>query len=280
MTLDFLDKVYKDIFNGNIAYLVNASRVIGGAIVSYSIYKGMMQSFSSTGELISKKEGGFSPYMIYRSLFLFMLIIFIPQILSSFDTICAAIEGDVLKHYTDRMPNFFDLSEVKLDLPPANETLAAATLRKLEAILEFLNPMNWLGGSLTYVLDFILKLIDFIIYPIFLAERYFIMGLIKLFAPLMVALSIFEETRKYIYNIFKMYAIYFLVIIPYIFATIFVNDLHDGIINMLYKNPTSVTAALMVVSGGTIKACAMVMVIFIKLKLYKTSLPFMKELIK
>ena len=90
-----------------------------------------------------------------------------------------------------------------------------------------MNPSSWTGGAYTHITQFLLKILDFLIYPVFLAERYFFMGLIKIFVPLMIALSIFDKTKDYIYNVFKMYARYYLVIIPYAFVVVFANTLFD-----------------------------------------------------
>ena len=211
--------------------------------------------------------------------FLLFLVALIPQLLDVFDSICAWIESIITAKWTAEFPDYQNITNVHLELPKPNETVANGMLRKLTLIASYLNPMSYIGGSASYVLEFILKIIDFLIYPAFLAQRYFVMGLIKIFAPLLVALSIYDKLRDYIYTIFKMYAIYFLVIIPYIFATVFVNELHDGVIRMI-STTTVIGAATMAVSGGMVEIIALLLVIIIKLKLYRSALPFMKELFK
>jgi hypothetical protein len=124
-----------------------------------------------------------------------------------------------------------------------------------------------------------LKILDFLIYPVFLAERYFFMGLIKIFVPLMIALSIFDKTKDYIYNVFKMYARYYLVIIPYAFVVVFANTLFDTM-TVLIAPVSSLDPANMAISGGLMVVLALILVIVIKIKLFKVSMPFMKELIK
>jgi hypothetical protein len=124
-----------------------------------------------------------------------------------------------------------------------------------------------------------LKILDFLIYPVFLAERYFFMGLIKIFVPLMIALSIFDKTKDYIYNVFKMYARYYLVIIPYAFVVVFANTLFDTM-TVLITPVSSIDPANMAISGGLMVVLALILVIIIKIKLFKVSMPFMKELIR
>jgi hypothetical protein len=124
-----------------------------------------------------------------------------------------------------------------------------------------------------------LKILDFLIYPVFLAERYFFMGLIKIFVPLMIALSIFDKTKDYIYNVFKMYARYYLVIIPYAFVVVFANTLFDTM-TVIMTPVSSIDPGGMAISGGLMVVLALILVIVIKIKLFKVSMPFMKELIK
>jgi hypothetical protein len=104
------------------------------------------------------------------------------------------------------------------------------------------------------------------------------MGLIKIFIPLMIALSIFDKTKDYIYNVFKMYARYYLVIIPYSFVVVFANTLFD-IMTVIMPVPP-VDPSSMAISGGLLVILALILVIVIKIKLFKVSMPFMKELIK
>jgi len=141
-----------------------------------------------------------------------------------------------------------------------------------------MNPASWTGGAYTHITQFLLKILDFLIYPVFLAERYFFMGLIKLFVPLMIALSIFDKTKDYIYNVFKMYARYYLVIIPYAFVVVFANTLFDTM--TVIMEPVSMGPGSMAISGGLMVILALILVIIIKIKLFKMSMPFMKELIK
>ena len=94
----------------------------------------------------------------------------------------------------------------------------------------------------------------------------------------MIALSIFDKTKDYIYNVFKMYARYYLVIIPYAFVVVFANTLFDTM--TVIMPVSSVGPGSMAISGGLMVILALILVIIIKIKLFKVSMPFMKELIK
>jgi hypothetical protein len=278
MGLEYLDKVYKSMFAGDLGYLVIISKSIGASILVLSLWKSFFRSFSKTGKVFSEGDEGFSPYTLFRMLGLLLLVGFSTQILDVFDSACAMVESEALKGFNNK-PDMFTVSSFPVTPPPANESAIDGVLRKIGEVVSMMNPSSWTGGAYTHITQFMLKILDFLIYPVFLAERYFFMGLIKIFVPLMIALSIFDKTKDYIYNVFKMYARYYLVIIPYAFVVVFANTLFDTM-TVLIAPVSSIDPANMAISGGLMVVLALILVIVIKIKLFKVSMPFMKELIK
>ncbi len=278
MGLEYLDKVYKTMFAGDLGYLVIVSKSIGAFILVLSLWKSFFKSFSKTGKVFSEGEEGFSPYTLFRMLGLLLLVSFSTQILDVFDSACAMVEGEALKGFNNK-PDLFSVSAPTVTPPPANESAIDGVLRKIGEVVNMMNPSSWTGGAYTHITQFLLKILDFLIYPVFLAERYFFMGLIKIFVPLMIALSIFDKTKDYIYNVFKMYARYYLVIIPYAFVVVFANTLFDTM-TVLITPVSAIGPGSMAISGGLMVILALILVIVIKIKLFKMSMPFLKELIK
>jgi hypothetical protein len=278
MGLEYLDKVYKSMFAGDLGYLVIISKSIGASILVLSLWKSFFRSFSKTGKVFSEGDEGFSPYTLFRMLGLLLLVGFSTQILDVFDSACAMVESEALKGFNNK-PDMFTVSSFPVTPPPANESAIDGVLRKIGEVVSMMNPSSWTGGAYTHITQFMLKILDFLIYPVFLAERYFFMGLIRIFVPLMIALSIFDKTKDYIYNVFKMYARYYLVIIPYAFVVVFANTLFDTM-TLLIAPVSSIDPANMAISGGLMVVLALILVIVIKIKLFKVSMPFMKELIK
>jgi hypothetical protein len=278
MGLEYLDKVYKTMFAGDLGYLVIVSKSIGAFILVLSLWKSFFRSFSKTGKVFSEGEEGFSPYTLFRMLGLLLLVSFSTQILDVFDSACAMVEGEALKGFNNK-PDLFSVSAPNVTPPPANESAIDGVLRKIGEVVNMMNPSSWTGGAYTHITQFLLKILDFLIYPVFLAERYFFMGLIKIFVPLMIALSIFDKTKDYIYNVFKMYARYYLVIIPYAFVVVFANTLFDTM-TVLITPVSAIGPGSMAISGGLLVILALILVIVIKIKLFKMSMPFLKELIK
>jgi len=278
MGLEYLDKVYKSMFAGGLGYLVIVSKSIGAFILVLTLWKSFFRSFSKSGKVFSEGDEGFSPYTLFRMLGLLLLVGFSTQILDVFDSACAMVESEALKGFNNK-PDMFTVSSFPVTPPPANESAIDGVLRKIGEVVNMMNPTSWTGGAYTHITQFMLKILDFLIYPVFLAERYFFMGLIKIFVPLMIALSIFDKTKDYIYNVFKMYARYYLVIIPYAFVVVFANTLFDTM-TVIMTPVSSVDPGGMAISAGLMVVLALILVIIIKIKLFKVSMPFMKELIK
>jgi len=277
MGLEYLDKVYKAMFAGGLNYLVIVSKSIGAFILVLSLWKSFFKSFTKKGKVFSEGDDGFSPYALIRMLALLLLVVFSTQILDVFDSACAMVESEALKGFNNK-PDLFTVSSFPVTPPPANESAIDGVLRKIGEVVNMMNPSSWTGGAYSHITQFLLKILDFLIYPVFLAERYFFMGLIKIFVPLMIALSIFDKTKDYIYNVFKMYARYYLVIIPYAFVVVFANTLFD--IMTVIMPVSTIDPSSMSISGGLMVILALILVIVIKIKLFKVSMPFMKELIK
>jgi len=277
MGLEYLDKVYKAMFAGGLGYLVIVSKSIGAFILVLALWKSFFKSFSKNGKVFSEGDEGFSPYTLFRMLGLLLLVGFSTQILDVFDSACAMVESEALKGFNNK-PDLFTVSSFPVTPPPANESAIDGVLRKIGEVVNMMNPSSWTGGAYSHITQFLLKILDFLIYPVFLAERYFFMGLIKIFVPLMIALSIFDKTKDYIYNVFKMYARYYLVIIPYAFVVVFANTLFDTM--TVIMPVAAIDPGTMAISGGLMVILALILVIVIKIKLFKVSMPFMKELIK
>ena len=277
MGLEYLDKVYKAMFAGGLGYLVIVSKSIGAFILVLSLWKSFFRSFSKNGKVFSEGDEGFSPYTLFRMLGLLLLVGFSTQILDVFDSACAMVESEAFKGFNNK-PDLFTVSSFPVTPPPANESAIDGVLRKIGEVVNMMNPSSWTGGAYSHITQFLLKILDFLIYPVFLAERYFFMGLIKIFVPLMIALSIFDKTKDYIYNVFKMYARYYLVIIPYAFVVVFANTLFDTM--TVIMPVASIDPGNMAISGMLMVILALILVIVIKIKLFKVSMPFMKELIK
>lgn len=289
MNLEYIDSLYKTIFNEQIGTFILFSKVLAGLIIVITTSHDLFKSFSKTGQIFTDKEfDGFSPYKLGRALFLLLLISISTEILSLFDTIMVDIETIALSDIDERR------SDITIShLPPLESVIDDVSgavsdfkgdgnwVKKMwlaiTKVARALNPLTWIGGSLAYALEFVLMIVDVFIYPFFLTKRYFLLGLIKLFFPLMIALSIFDKLQDYIINILKMYARVFLAIIPMIFCIYVVDMLRFNIQEIL--NTSTGGNATMAVAGPLVSIVSIVVSVLLKVRLFKESFTVMEKII-
>lgn len=279
MTLEFLDNIFKELFSGDLAVTVTASKVIASIIVLIFLTKKLYNSFGNTGEVFSDKKGGLSPTDLITPIFIIILIGFSSQILNAFDTLLVYFERSALDGLEQARSSLINPSDANLDLPLPEEDVNRGIYRTLLKIFSLLNPATMFTGSSANAMYGLSYLVDSLIYPFFLAKRYFIMGIVKIFFPLMLALSIFEKTKDYSFNILKIYARAYLSIIPMIFAVWFCDQIFNHILDAFKSNPGVLSTAVVVVAGETIRLLAAILIIFIKIALFKQSVQLMDKII-
>jgi hypothetical protein len=274
-------EIYQKLFmSGTVSGYVTAARVLGGLLVVIELSRKMMISFSSTGKVITESKDWLSPHDFYRSLGILALAVLSPEILKALDYLLSALMIEGVTGMTQSVDNVAAIFEAANNEIPsgANETLGASVLRYFRNLTGMFSLSNILTSG---VLNALLFIIESFIYPIFLAERFFFMGLIRLFFPLIIVFSIYEPTRKYALNIVKMYARWWLVIVPFLFVNVFTDILKHGFIDMLVLDQSNAFAsAAITMNKNMLNNVVLVFAIIIKIKLYKRSIPFMKELIE
>ena len=82
---------------------------------------------------------------------------------------------------------------------------------------------------LSFIAGIFLWLLDLFIYPLFLAERFFLLGIMQAFFPLVISLAVFEKFRSLAYNFFKLYAGVYMLVPAFFLVNVFVNNLYTEI---------------------------------------------------
>jgi len=274
--LQFINDIFHNLFDNDLSTFVWTGKFIGVIIFMLTIGKEMFKSFASSGHTFSQDKEGFTPYTLVRGLILLAVIISCTQILSMADNILLGIEkiGEA-KWNADLQP--LSLYTVQIDPPNTGNTTWDMVVQYLREINENLSPLAWIN-KLLYILFWVF---DLLLFTIFVAKRFFYMGLIKIFAPIIIGLSILPEYRDMSYNLGKVYIRNFLVIIPYILVSVFANRLHDGFISYLYNagNGHVAGSVAMSVTTQTFRSGALFGTVILKLMLYKGVSNFMKEII-
>ncbi len=130
---------------------------------------------------------------------------------------------------------------------------------------------------LAFIIGLFLWLIDIFIYPLFLAERFFLLGIMQAFFPLVISLAVFEKFRTLAYNFFKLYAGVYMLVPAFFLVNVFVNNLYTEI-NTNFWSSLFGTDWGQQIFAGVIQLGTMGFIVFLKFKLYRRATSFTLKL--
>ncbi len=222
-------------------------------------------------EGIADKDGytwGLSPGELARNFAVVVLVIFSTQVLSFFDSILVAIESQ----YKDTAPALIPLQLQDIDLETEVGGWDAAT-KAMSLLYDALVTPLYPVKVISFVIGLFLWVLDLFIYPLFLAERYFLLGIMQAFFPLVISLAVFEKFRDMAYNFFRLYAAIYMLVPAFFLVNIFVNNLYAEINTNFWANllgnSTDNNIIKIIVEAGSIG-----FIVFLKFKLYRRATTF------
>lgn len=263
--LEYVDAVFQTIQNSEFSqYTIVGMKTLAVLFFLVNILK-------KYNEGIADKEGytwGLSPGELAKNFAVVLLVIFSTQILGFFDGILVAIED----RYRDTAPALLPLQ--MQDIPIEEDVSALEAARKAMALLyEVLVTPLYGFKFFAFLIGFFLWILDLFIYPLFLAERYFLLGLMQAFFPLVISLAVFEKFRSLAYNFFKLYAAVYMLVPAFFLVNVFINAIYTEINTNFWTNlfGTDVGSDFFapVVELGSIG-----FIVFLKFKLYRRATSF------
>src|SRR5690606_5163918 len=197
-----------------------------------------------------------------------LLVIFSTQILGFFDGVLVAIESQ----YRNTAPALLPLQ--MQDIPLEQDVGAIEAAKKAMALLyEALVTPLYGFKILAFIISLFLWILDLFIYPIFLAERYFLLGIMQAFFPLVLSLAVFEKFRSLAYNFFRLYAAVFMLVPAFFLVNVFINAIYTEINTSFWYNlfGTDVGSRFF---APVVQLGSVVFIVFLKFKLYKRATSF------
>ncbi|SDS35635.1 hypothetical protein [Christiangramia echinicola] len=263
--LEYVDAVFQTIKSSDFSqYTIAGMKSLGVMFFLVNILK-------KYNEGIADRDGytwGLSPGELAKNFVIVLLVIFSTQVLGVFDGILVAIESN----YRDTAPALIPLQLQDIDIEQdvgAIEAAKKAMALLYEALVTPLYPVK----VISFIIGLFLWVLDLFIYPLFLAERYFLLGIMQSFFPLVISLAVFEKFRSMAYNFFRMYAAVYMLVPAFFLVNIFVNALYAEInINFwsnLLGSSTDNGIIKIIVEAGSIA-----FIVFLKFKLYTRATSF------
>lgn len=215
---------------------------------------------------------GLSPGELVKNFAIVLLVIFSTQILGFFDGILVAIEGQ----YRSTAPALLPLQ--MQDIPIEEDVSALEAARKAMSLLyEALVTPLYGFKIFAFLISLFLWILDLFIYPLFLAERFFLLGIMQAFFPLVLSLAVFEKFRSMAYNFFKLYAAVYMLVPAFFLVNVFVNAIYTELNTNFWQNlfGTDFGSGFFapVVELGSIG-----FIVFLKFRLYKRATSFTLKL--
>jgi len=263
--LEYIDSVFQVIKNSDFSqYTIAGMKVL--AVLFFLI--NILKKYS---EGMTDKEGytwGLSPGELAKNFVIVLLVIFSTQVLGFFDGILVAIESQYRLTAPALLP--LQLQDIELEKDIGGWDAATKAMSLLyDALVTPLYPVK----VISFVIGLFLWVLDLFIYPLFLAERYFLLGIMQAFFPLVISLSVFEKFRSLAYNFFKLYAAVYMLVPAFFLVNVFVNQLYTEINSNFWSNLLGSSAGNEMIKI-IVEAGSIAFIVFLKFKLYKRATSF------
>jgi hypothetical protein len=263
--LEYVDAVFQTIQNSSFSqYTIAGMKTLAVLFFLVNILK-------KYNEGIADKDGytwGLSPGELMKNFAIVILVIFSTQVLGFFDSILVSIEAQ----YRGTAPALLPLQMQDIPIEEEINFLEAAQAAMALLYEALVTPLY--GFKIfAFIISLILWILDLFIYPLFLAERYFLLGIMQAFFPLVISLAVFEKFRSLAYTFFKLYAAVYMLVPAFFLVNVFVNALYTEINTNFWTNlfGTDVGQGFF---APVVQLGSVFFIVFLKFKLYKRATSF------
>ncbi len=226
--LEYVDAVFETIKDSDFAtYGIFGMKAL--AVLFFLI--NILKKYYEGGANLQGLTWGLTPTDLIKNFAVVLVVIFSTEVLGAFDTILVAIEGEYRGMAPVLLPLEIQQIEIEEELG-----LFDATAKAMALMYEWL-ATPFLGiRTLAFATGMFLWVLDLFIYPLFLAERYFLLGIMQAFFPLVISMSVFEKFRDMGYRFFKLYAAVYMIVPAFFLVNVFVNELYQEITENFWPN--------------------------------------------
>jgi len=267
--LEYVDSIFQTIKNSDFSqYTIVGMKTLAVLFFLVNILK-------KYNEDVADKYGytwGLSPGELAKNFAVVLVVIFSTQVLGFFDAILVAIEGQ----YRDTAPALLPLQ--MQDIPIEEEVgFVKAAQAAMALLYEALVTPLYGFKIFAFIVSIILWILDLFIYPLFLAERFFLLGIMQAFFPLVISLSVFEKFRSMAYNFFKLYAAVYMLVPAFFLVNVFVNAIYTELNTNFWQNlfGTDLGSGFF---APVVQLGSVVFIVFLKFKLYRRATSFTLKL--
>lgn len=217
--------------------------------------------FSRMGKTFDggKYEFPFDMHKLLQSLIMVVIVAFYDRLLGYMDYILIKFDS-VYSHFSplDFVPPEEEITDVDLDFDAFSALKQAST--------EFMRIVQNPTYVFVLLLEGIAWIIDAAIYGVFLFERFFFIGILKILGAIAIVMSVFEKFRDLFYKWIKLYVAVYLLILPFFLIIGFAAYIFKTIDANLSEN-----IAIDLLIGSNTRIILLTILIWLKLRLFKKS---------
>lgn len=263
--LEYIDSVFQTIKDSDFSqYTLGGMKTLAVLFFLINILKKYTEGAADQGGY----TWGLTPGELIKNFAVVLLVIFSTQALGFFDGILVAIESQ----YRDTAPALLPLQMQEIPIEE-DVNLIDAAKNAMTLLYEALVTPLFGFKIFAFIGGFILWLLDLFIYPLFLAERFFLLGIMQAFFPLIISLSVFEKFRSLAFNFFKVYAAIYMLVPAFFLVNIFVNAIYTEINTNFWRNLFGTDAGSGIFSP-VVQLGSIGFIVFLKFKLYRRATSF------
>lgn len=263
--LEYVDTIFQTVKSSDFAqYTLTGTKSLAVLLFLINILKKYQEGATDQDGY----SWGLKPADLIKNFSLVIVIIFSTQILGFFDSMLVSIESS----YRDTAPALLPLQ--MQDIPIEEDVnLVDAAKNAMTLLYEALVTPLFGFKIFAFILGIFLWLMDLFIYPLFLAERFFLLGIMQVFFPLLISLAVFEKFRSLAYGFFKTYTAIYMLVPAFFLVNVFINAIYTELTTNFWSNlfgtHTGETFFAPIVQLGT-----MGFIVFLKFKLYRRAISF------
>ena len=267
--LEYIDSIFQTMKDSSfLSYTLTGMKTLAVLLFLVNILKKYQEG-------AARQEGitwGLQPADLLKNFAVVILVFMAPQLLGFLDGVLVSIETE----FVDTAPALLPL---QLQEIAAEEQIGAFDVitKAMTALYEALVTPFYAIKMLSFITGLFLWLLDLFIYPLFLAERFFILGLLQIFFPLIISLSVFEKFRQMAYTFFRLYIAVYMLVPAFFLVNIFLNNLYKAISDDFFGYLLGTTTDNEVIHK-LIEAAAIGFIVLLKFKLYKRATSFTMRL--
>ena len=263
--LEYIDSIFQTLKDSSfLSYTLTGMKTLAVLLFLVNILKKYQEG-------AARQEGttwGLQPADLLKNFVVVILVFCAPQLLSLLDSVLVSIEAEFLDTAPALLPLQLEEMSVTEDVG-AFDVLTQAMTTLYEALVSPFYAIK----MISFVTSLFLWLLDLFLYPLFLAERFFVLGLLQVFFPLVISLSVFEKFRGMAYTFFRLYVAVYMLVPAFFLVNIFLNNLYTAINEDFFGYLLGIATENEMLKR-LIEAASIGFIVLLKFKLYKRATSF------